>query len=162
MGTALRGANATGDFYRMLLQTRVPSWLYQVAQNGTTTWERWDSLLANGSVNSGEMTSFNHYAFGSVADWIHTVVGGIAPAEPGWRRIAVAPVPGSGVDSAKAKFLSPYGEVESEWSVDDGGFHLKVKVPPNTKADVTLPGGGKSVTVGSGVYEYEDSEYKLE
>ncbi|EEU41623.1 uncharacterized protein NECHADRAFT_106550 [Fusarium vanettenii 77-13-4] len=65
---SLRKVGATEDFYKMLLQTRVPSWLYQVVQGATTTWERWDSLLPDGSVNGCGMTSFNHYAFGSVAD----------------------------------------------------------------------------------------------
>ncbi|KAK1149019.1 hypothetical protein N8T08_007694 [Aspergillus melleus] len=70
-GFALAANNATEDFYSMLLQTKVPSSLYQVVQGGTTTWERWDSLLPGGRVNPGEITSFNHYAFGSVADWTH-------------------------------------------------------------------------------------------
>ncbi|KAG7119776.1 Alpha-L-rhamnosidase like protein [Verticillium longisporum] len=71
LGGALTKANATEYFYRMLLQEKNPSWLYQVVMGGTTTWERWDSLLPDGSLNPGEMLSFNHYAFGSVADWIH-------------------------------------------------------------------------------------------
>ena len=37
----------------------------------TTVWERWDSMLPDGSINPGEMTSFNHYALGAVADWLH-------------------------------------------------------------------------------------------
>ncbi|KAH6951251.1 bacterial alpha-L-rhamnosidase, partial [Ilyonectria sp. MPI-CAGE-AT-0026] len=68
LGFSQKDIKATDDFYRMLLQTRVPSWLYQVVQNSTTTWERWDSLLPDGSLNTGSMTSFNHYSLGSVAD----------------------------------------------------------------------------------------------
>ena len=45
----------------------------------TTIWERWDSLLPDGSVNPGGMTSFNHYALGAVADWLHRRVAGLAP-----------------------------------------------------------------------------------
>ena len=52
----------------------------------TTIWERWDSMLPDGTVNPGQMTSFNHYALGAVADWIHRTIGGIAPLEPGMRR----------------------------------------------------------------------------
>ncbi|KAL2882035.1 hypothetical protein SGCOL_002293 [Colletotrichum sp. CLE4] len=170
LGFALRDIGATDDFYRMLLQTRVPSWLYQVVQNGTTTWERWDSLLANGSVNPGEMTSFNHYAFGSVANWMHQVIGGIAPAEPGWKRIAVAPIPGGNITSADSKYVSPYGEVKVQWwfennreenAVHRNGFHMIVEVPPNTKADITLPNGGDTTEVGSGYYEFHDPSYLL-
>ena len=68
----------------------------------TTIWERWDSMLPDGSINPGEMTSFNHYAFGAVADWMHRSVGGLAPLEPGYRRILVAPQPGGGLTWAEA------------------------------------------------------------
>ena len=63
LGAALTKIGGADDFYSMLLQTQVPSWLYQVAMNGTTTWERWNSLEPNGSVNAGEMTSFSKCIF---------------------------------------------------------------------------------------------------
>jgi alpha-L-rhamnosidase len=62
LGSALTKIGAADDFYRMLLQTEVPSWLYSVVMNGTTTWERWNSLEPNGSVNAGEMTSFSKFS----------------------------------------------------------------------------------------------------
>ena len=59
--------------YDVLLQENCPGWMYQVKCGATTTWERWDALKPDGTVNeekmagSGEnMVSFNHYAFGSV------------------------------------------------------------------------------------------------
>ena len=79
--------------YRLLLQRECPAWLYPVTMGATTIWERWNSLLPDGSVNPGEMTSFNHYALGGVADWLHRIVGGLAPAEPGYRRIAMRRYP---------------------------------------------------------------------
>ena len=79
--------------YRLLLQTENPSWLYAVKMGATTIWERWDSLLPDGTVNPSGMTSFNHYAFGAVADWMHRVVAGLAPAAPGYRRLRFAPQP---------------------------------------------------------------------
>ena len=66
----------------------------------TTIWERWDSMLPDGSVNPGEMTSFNHYALGAVADWLHRRVAGLAPAAPGYRRVLVRPRPGGGLTHA--------------------------------------------------------------
>lgn len=168
LGFALRDNGATEDFYKMLLQTRVPSWLYQVVQNATTTWERWDSLLADGTINPGEMTSFNHYAFGTVANWIHQVIGGIAAAEPGWKRVTVAPVPGGDITSAESRFVSPYGEVHVRWWFEDNeeensqhrnGFHMTVQIPPNTKADVKLPKSEETVELGSGYYEFHDPGY---
>ncbi|KAJ4144580.1 hypothetical protein LMH87_003461 [Akanthomyces muscarius] len=156
LGPALQGAGATDDFYSMLLQTKVPSWLYQVVMNGTTTWERWDSMLPDGTINTGTMTSFNHYAFGAVADWIHATVGGLAPAEPGWKVVAVEPVPGGGITSADARLVSPYGEIKSSWWVDAAGFHLKLSLPPNAKASVKLPRGADRTVVGSGLHEFHE------
>ena len=68
-------------------ETENPSWLYPVTMGATTIWERWDSMLPDGTINPGQMTSFNHYALGAVADWMHRTVGGLAPAEPGYRRV---------------------------------------------------------------------------
>ena len=79
--------------YRLLLQQRCPSWLYPVTMGATTVWERWDSLRPDGTVNPGEMTSFNHYALGAVADWLHRSVAGLAPALPGYRRAGHPPTP---------------------------------------------------------------------
>ena len=159
LGFALRDIGAIEDFYAMLLQTKVPSWLYQVTMNATTTWERWDSLLPDGSTNDSGMTSFNHYAFGAVADWMHQVIGGLAPAAPGWKKIAVAPVPGGDITEANARYISPYGEVESKRHIADDGFHLEVSVPPNTRAVVTLPSGGDSMEVGSGHHKFHDPDH---
>ena len=88
---ALAHAGALDTAYRLLLQRECPSWLYPVTMGATTIWERWDSLLPDGTVNPGEMTSFNHYALGAVADWLHRTVAGLAPAAPGYRRLRIAP-----------------------------------------------------------------------
>jgi hypothetical protein len=79
----LDALTATGhlDVAYRLLQRECPSWLYPVTMGATTIWERWDSMLPDGSINPGQMTSFNHYALGAVADWMHRVIGGEAPAE---------------------------------------------------------------------------------
>ena len=162
LGFALSSINSTSTFYKMLLQTQVPSWLYQVVMNGTTTWERWDSMLPNGTINPGGMTSFNHYAFGSVADWMHQKIGGLAPGEPGWKTTLVAPEPGGNIMSANATYLSPYGVVRSTWNVTNAGFALEVQVPPNARADVVLPGGrNETFRVGSGIHNFAVQGYTI-
>ncbi|VUC32982.1 unnamed protein product [Clonostachys rosea] len=158
LGFALRKIGAVEDMYAMLLQTEVPSWLYQVKMGATTTWERWDSMLADGTINPGEMTSFNHYAFGGVANWMHQVIGGLAPQEPGWKKILVAPVPGGGLTKANCTYLSPYGFINSQWWIEDG-FHLNVEVPPNSKAHVVLPNGDE-FDVLSGSHDFHDPNYQ--
>lgn len=163
LGFALSSINSTSTFYNMLLQTQVPSWLYQVVMGGTTTWERWDSLLPNGTINGSGMTSFNHYAFGSVADWIHQKIGGLAPAIPGWKVVQVAPEPGGGITNADASYLSPYGKVSTSWTVgtEGKGFSLEVIVPPNARAEIVLPGSGKTETVGSGKHAFQDDTFEM-
>ncbi|WP_093961113.1 alpha-L-rhamnosidase [Bifidobacterium vansinderenii] len=108
------------EAYSLLLSTECPSWLYQVKMGATTTWERWDSMMPDGTVNPGGMTSFNHYALGSVAHWLHARIGGLEPIEPGWRRFRVAPMPGGGIDHASTSHMTPYGLAACSWSVADG------------------------------------------
>ncbi|NUP41070.1 MAG: family 78 glycoside hydrolase catalytic domain, partial [Streptomyces sp.] len=119
--------------YRMLLEEGCPSWLYPVSMGATTVWERWDSMLPDGSINPGEMTSFNHYALGAVADWLHRTVAGLEAAEPGWRRLRIAPVPGGDLTFAKAAHDTPYGRAEAGWRIEDGTLVVEVLVPPNTR-----------------------------
>jgi alpha-L-rhamnosidase len=80
---ALSRAGEVDVAYNLLLQRECPSWLYPVTMGATTIWERWDSMRPDGTINPGEMTSFNHYALGAVADWLQRSVGGLAPAAPG-------------------------------------------------------------------------------
>ncbi|ADD42552.1 alpha-L-rhamnosidase [Stackebrandtia nassauensis] len=138
---------------RLLLQTECPSWLYPVTMGATTVWERWDSMLPDGTINPGEMTSFNHYAFGAIADWLHRTVAGLAPLEPGYRRIAIAPVPLAGLDRAATELETAHGRASVSWEVSDGRLLVRATVPPNTTAHVTLP-GSDPLDVGSGEHTW--------
>jgi alpha-L-rhamnosidase len=141
--------------FRMLTQRACPSWLYAVTMGATTVWERWDSLLPDGSVNPGAMTSFNHYALGAVGDWIYRTVGGIAASEAGYRRLDIQPHIGGGVTSARIRHLTPYGMAECAWQLDGGQVHLEVVLPPNTAARVALPQSHEApVEVGSGTHRW--------
>ena len=140
--------------YRLLGNTDVPSWRFAVRLGATTFWERWDSLLADGSLNPGDMLSFNHPVFASITDWMHRVVGGLAPAAPGYRRISVAPHPGGGITWARTAHETPYGRAEVSWRIADDVFRLDVTLPPGTSADVTLPGDDDVRTVGAGAHVF--------
>jgi alpha-L-rhamnosidase len=151
---ALTAAGYPQLAYRMLHETKCPSWLYPLTMGATTMWERWDSMLPDGRVNPGSMTSFNHYALGSVGAWLHGSVGGLQAGEAGWRRVVVRPVPGGEVTWARCVFEGPYGRVRCEWKVQEGTFWASVEVPPNSTAEVLLPGKDGWV-VGSGIHEFE-------
>lgn len=138
--------------YDLLLERECPSWLYQVEQGATTVWERWDSLLPDGTVNPGTMTSFNHYALGAVADWLHRSVAGLAPADPGFRRIRFAPRPGGGLTHASARHLTPYGEASIAWTLEEGMLRAEVLVPVGASAELLLP-GAEPEELGHGLHE---------
>ncbi|TDD06270.1 alpha-L-rhamnosidase [Nonomuraea deserti] len=150
---ALCSVGAYDTAYRLLTQRNRPSWLYPVTMGATTIWERWDSMLPDGSVNPGEMTSFNHYALGAVADWMHRTVAGLAPAGPGYRRISVRPRPGGGLTHARAAHHTPYGEAEVHWRRDGERLTVAVRVPQNTTAIVDLP-GEPAFEAGPGRHEF--------
>jgi alpha-L-rhamnosidase len=120
----------------------------------TTVWERWDSMLPDGSINPGEMTSFNHYALGAVADWLHRRVAGLAPAEPGYRRLLVHPVPDWRLTSAATRHDTPYGEAAVAWERADGRLTLRVTVPVGATATVHVPGEATPVEVRHGRHEW--------
>jgi alpha-L-rhamnosidase len=141
--------------YRMLLQTACPSWLYPVTMGATTIWERWDSMLPDGSINPGEMTSFNHYALGAVADWMHRSVAGLAPAAPGYREIRIEPHLTSALTSASARHHTPYGEAAVAWKRHDGVVDLRVVVPVGVTAHVRIPGTELSETRGHGEHTWQ-------
>jgi len=150
---------STGHYvaaYRLLLQQECPSWLYPVTRGATTIWERWDSMLHDGSINPGEMTSFNHYALGAVADWMHRTIGGLTPTEPGYRHMEIHPRPGGGLTHAQARHITPYGLAKSSWKIENGKFDLNVTIPANTTALVILPNGEQS-EVGSGEWSWNVS-----
>lgn len=146
--------------YAMLLNQTCPSWLYAVSMGATTTWERWDSMLPDGSVNPGEMTSFNHYAYGAVATFLHESVAGLRCVEAGWRKVRIEPVIGGEITSARASHVSPFGEVSVSWRIVEGRFRVDVMVPQGMTAEVCVPDGeGKrEETVGSGSWSF-DTEY---
>ncbi len=140
--------------YRLLLQKGCPSWLYAVTMGATTVWERWDSMLPNGSINPGQMTSFNHYALGAVADWLHRTVAGLAPAEPGYRRLHIQPQPDVALTSASARHLTPYGEAAVAWRRGGGRLVVEATVPVGSTAKVMLPGTLAEEEVRHGRHEW--------
>ncbi|MDN4476802.1 family 78 glycoside hydrolase catalytic domain [Demequina sp. SYSU T00192] len=146
---ALSGSGHLEAAYRMLECQEAPSWLYAVLNGGTTIWERWDSLRPDGTVNAGDMTSFNHYALGAIADWMHRVVAGIEAVEPGWHRIRFAPRPGGSLTHAAARHLTPYGEASISWELSDGTLAVDVTVPVGATALLDMGDGERELGHGT-------------
>lgn len=125
--------------YTMLLHDDYPSWGYEIENGATTMWERWNSIMPDGSFGPVEMNSFNHYAYGAVGDWMYQNIGGISPVEAGYRVSRVAPVVGGGLTHGAGSFDSAYGPISTDWTQDGEDFELAVEVPVNTTSQVVLP-----------------------
>ena len=108
------------EAYLLLNREDYPSWLYPVKQGATTIWERWDGQKPDGSFQTTEMNSFNHYAYGAIGDWMYRVMAGIEidEAAPGYKHVLIQPRPGGGFTSVKASHETPYGKVASAWTLD--------------------------------------------
>jgi alpha-L-rhamnosidase len=145
--------------YRLLLQDTFPSWLFPVKNGATTVWERWDGWTPDRGFQTISMNSFNHYAFGSVAEYLYRQVAGIDSDGPGYRKIVIRPAIAAGLTSARAAYASVAGRIESAWRIENGRLHLDVTVPPNTTATVFVPAvapdqvteGGKPAAGARGV-----------
>lgn len=137
--------------YSLLLQPAYPSWLYQVGLGATTMWERWDGWTPTAGFETVIMNSFNHYAFGSVGQYLYSVVGGINPASPGYRTILIQPVPGIGLTWANTSFNSDMGLISTAWTNTGGTFNLSVVIPPNTTAEVYVPTTNAAAITESGM-----------
>ncbi|GAA4814972.1 family 78 glycoside hydrolase catalytic domain [Litoribaculum gwangyangense] len=131
--------------YKLLFNETYPSWFYSINQGATTIWERWNSYSKAEGFNPMKMNSLNHYAYGAIGEWMYERIAGIAPLEPGYKTIRIAPVPKEPLTSVAASLNTPYGKVASSWETKGNEFHLQVVVPPNTTAKVVLPGTPESI-----------------
>ncbi|MCL2300914.1 MAG: glycoside hydrolase family 78 protein [Firmicutes bacterium] len=144
--------------YGLLLRREYPSWLYPVTMGATTIWERWDGQRPDGSFQSAGMNSFNHYAYGSVADWLFGAVAGIQTDEagPGFRHIVFAPRPDARLDYAHAEIDTRRGLVKAGWRKSGEGFAYAFTVPEGCTAEARLE--GRVITLGPGEHTIGEGE----
>lgn len=127
--------------YKLLLNEECPGWLYTVKMGATTIWERWNSLLPDGSFSDTGMNSLNHYAYGSIASWMYRYMCGINPSQdkPGFKEVFLSPMPDPSLEWAKATLNTPCGKLESSWKYSKGGLEYNFLIPFASKAKVSLP-----------------------
>ena len=157
---ALRYKLLPDDAYTLLLQRGDPSWLYSVDQGATTIWERWNSYTVAKGFGPVSMNSFNHYAYGVVAEWMFHHMAGIAPdeAQPGFKHFLLQPNPDTRstlrynqkrITFVDADFASDYGQIKAEWQCDGTKeMTYRITIPANTSATLRLP-------IADGLYIYE-------
>lgn len=156
--------------YRLLLNEDYPSWLYAVNLGATTIWERWNSLNPDGSISSTGMNSLNHYAYGSIVEWMYRDMCGLNPSSgedgvTGFRHACIAPKPDRSLQWARARYRSAAGLYESGWRLNEAGrLTLTIAIPFNASARVVLPHAKKDdITLnGRPLQEGESSEGGVE
>ena len=150
--------------YDFLLSEEYPSWLYCVNLGATTVWERWNSLLPDGKISGTGMNSLNHYAYGSVSEFLFAYAAGIRPAEPGFSKAIIAPEPDIRLGFISFEYNSPNGRYFCGWRIyDDGILSVDVESPFGCTAELHRPGrGGETEVLKSGRYHFvytPDTDY---
>jgi alpha-L-rhamnosidase len=142
---ALSNNGANELAYQLLLNEDYPSWLYAINLGATTIWERWNSLNPDGTISSTGMNSLNHYAYGSIVEWMYRDMCGLNPSSgddrvTGFRRARIAPKPDKALRWAKASYHSAAGLFESGWRIGErGSLSFEFTIPFNVEAQVVLP-----------------------
>lgn len=121
--------------YKMIENTKNPSWLYNVEKGATTILEDWKGIGEDGKPKN----SFNHYAFGTVVKWLFNTVAGISSMKTGYKKVLIKPIPGGSLTYAKCSFESPMGLIKSEWNIISDTFELKVAMP--VSGEIHMPDG---------------------
>lgn len=143
--------------FDLLFHEQCPGWLYQVNCGATTTWERWDALRPDGTVNeskmsSDNMVSFNHYSFGSVGEFYYRYILGIQPLAPGYEKISLRPFVDKRLGSVEGSYKSRAGEIKMAWKMEGEKVSIRFATPADTV--LTLPDGS--------IHELSAGEYAFE
>lgn len=160
--------NGLSDYaHTLLLNEDYPSWLYEVNMGATTIWERWNSVLPDGSISDTGMNSMNHYAYGAVVGWMYRTMAGFNQQEDsfGWKKADIRPVTDKRFDHVNARFDSASGYYESSWRREGDRVCYRITVPfdaeavfhlPENQTMLTINGastGEKEILLGKGTYE---------
>ena len=154
--------------YTLLMQRNEPSWLYSVDQGATTIWERWNSYTLDKGFGDVGMNSFNHYAYGSVQEWMYRYMAGIETDGVAFKNILLQPridtrTPEELPDGQqrmkwiRCSYNSVAGLIESNWS-NENGFVYECTVPEGSSAKLLLPMFTSKVTVNGVEHNFDEFE----
>ena len=150
--------------WQLVTNRTCPSWGFMIENGATTIWERWDGFVHGRGFQDPGMNSFNHWALGSVGEWMIRHLLGIQPDEdhPGYAQVIIHPRPPPELQWARGHYDSIRGRIRSEWVRDGNLFRLKIAVPANVLARVHLPTAHAEFVRESGRPLGEVSEVRLE
>lgn len=163
----LTEAGMVKEAYDLLLNEEYPGWLYEVNLGATTIWERWNSLDPDGSVSSTGMNSFNHYAYGAIAEWMFRYMAGLQPRNnfPGFRKVKLAPMPDKRIGKLEMHYQSAAGTYRLRWELSENDeFCLEIEIPFGCEAQLILPHAptnlSKARTLTAGRYSFTYTLYQ--
>lgn len=135
--------------YRILFQDQRPGWLYALRWGATTIWENWAAILPDGTRTN---SSYNHFAFGCVGDFLYRRIGGLWAEEPGYKKVRIRPDYRCGLKWAHTDYDSVYGSISIHWERHEQEVSLEVVLPPNVSGMVHV--GAKQIEIGNGRYHF--------
>lgn len=136
--------------YKLLMNKSAPSWLYEVKMGATTIWENWLAILPDGTRTN---SSYNHFAFGCVGDFMYRRIGGLNAEEAGFKKVRIEPDFDFGPDRTETVFDSVYGKIRIfREKKKDGKTVLEVELPPNTSGILKVP--GDEIPLENGRYSF--------
>ena len=136
--------------YKMFNHEETPGYGFQLKFGATTLTEQWDPRQGS---------SWNHFMMGQIDEWFFNSLVGISPdVKHGYQKFRIAPTPVGDLKYVQSSYETLYGKITVDWTRENGRFKLKLSVPVNTVAVVTLPGEKEPRVVESGKHEFVVNE----
>lgn len=148
------------DAYRMLFSPECPGWMFAVLHGATTIWERWNSVLEDGTISGTSMNSLNHYAYGSVCEAIYTRIAGLRNWGNAYQKVLIAPVLNYRLKQVSMDYESVRGTFHVDYQIQkDNTLVLHVSIPHGCNAHVILPykENDQEVDIGEGNHAFSYS-----
>jgi alpha-L-rhamnosidase len=149
--------------YDLLLCDTYPSWGFSIRHGATTIWERWDGWTPDNGFQSVNMNSFNHYAYGSIGEWLYSRVAGIDWAEddPGFATVLMRPQFDQRLGFVEASYDAPIGRIESAWRTEGTQVTWSIAVPANGKARIVLATSPTTLSAGDAPLPVPGARFEL-
>ncbi|MGN1076967.1 MAG: family 78 glycoside hydrolase catalytic domain, partial [Candidatus Gallimonas sp.] len=147
--------------YELFTKRSYPSWCYSVVNGATTMWERWNAFTAENGFGDASMNSFNHYAYGSVGEWIFKYCLGFQPEATreggGFKVLRVRPfVDFSGkINRVQGYYDSVRGRIDASWERKNEKVIYTISAPPEVELRFDF-GNMKWRKTGEGIYELQE------
>ncbi len=127
------------EAWRLVHLRTVPSWGYMVEMGATTMWERWDGYVQGRGFQDPGMNSFNHWAFGSVGEWVWRELAGINPddEQPGYKHFVIRPRPAATSRGSRPATTRSAGRSKVTGRLPMAASICKSKSPPTQRPPST-------------------------